>query len=349
MKNRSLTGIIAVLASVACLIAGCNRNVDDGVESDRISDTPKTEQSAADTLVPPMPETTEAVTTEAVTTETVTTEVVTEVVTETETVAPETETEPLVTEAVTELPVVTPDPEPTPPAPTVPIPKPVIDLSGEAIRGGEAVKGQLVSAQSPYIRLLVDYEFLWQENNDYVLTLNVGLSYYELWCSERASGGTITVDGVSRSFASPAISHEAHEEAYTAFFTQTYNCTGNTLASIDVAWAFNGTYGGEKIGTLSTGAILQWAEPGSTPPPVDSPAETEPFPAPETEITPEPIPDPAPAPETDPVPVPETDPLPETETDSLPDVTPDPAPETEPTPATEPDPLLPDANENTES
>ncbi|MBQ8577092.1 MAG: hypothetical protein IJ449_03870 [Clostridia bacterium] len=296
-KYKKQNTLIALLLSAACLLGGCSKS-GDGEETDTQSDIVGAVVSEGN---PTSMTETEEVTTAAITTEAVTEEtteaVTTETVTETETESPviiltpvETETPsetefPVGTELPSETetePAVLPDTEPVTDAPVVETPKPVIDLSDKAVRGGDAVTGTLESAQSEYIRLLVDYSLLWGENGDYMLTLEVGLSYYELWCSEKSANGTITVDGVSRTFASPAIEHEEHREEYTSFFTQTYNCTGNTTASIDVSWIFGGTYGGTEIGTLSTGAILQWEMPGDDTPDhtaaaeVPAPAEPEP-------------------------------------------------------------------------
>lgn len=284
LNQKKITGIIAVLVCVACLAVGCSRGMGNGSDTD--PNTPQTEARVPPESAPEKPVVTETqvlpgtpvteMTEPAVTAEPETEPPLTEALPETETDAPET----VVPETETEIPVteLPPAEEPIPPvtAPAVPTPKPVIDLS-ESIAAGEDVRGQLTSTQSEHIRLVVDYAFAWTAENEYVLTLEVGLTHYELWCSERTAGGSITVDGVQRTFASPAIAHEAHEQVYTPFFTQTYNCTDKNTASVDVSWAFNGTYGGAQIGTLSTGAILQWTLPDRTEAPdaEPAPAETE--------------------------------------------------------------------------
>ncbi len=361
--------MIAVLAAFTCILSGCNRNAgtEAGSDSDTAapSETPRIETAdlSPETTVPPVTETepTEVQMTTESDTQIETEEVTTEVLLETETDAPESAVMEAETEedtaAETELPTpVIPDAsDPVIPEPAV---KSVIDLTGQAVCGGEAVTGQFVSAQSEHIRLIIDYALEWQEDNDYLLTLDVGLSYYELWCSERSAGGIITVDGVSRTFASPAIAHDAHEKAYTPFFTQTYNCNGNALASVDVSWAFNGTYGGVQIGTLSAGAILQWGDDASdpseqTPPqPVETevtvsgtelPPVTEAVTQPATDVqTPETVsPETEAASETEPAAETAEEPLPETDavidTDTLQETAPDPVTEA----AQEPEAALP--------
>lgn len=167
-------------------------------------------------------------------------------------------------------------------------PKPVIDLTDQVITADSPITGQLVSVQSPYIKLVVNYSLACQGEGEYILTLDVGLSCYELFCSEKPSGGIITVDGVSRTFASPAVAHDEHKETYIPFFTQTYNCTGNFTASIDVTWAFNGTYGTTEIGTLNAGGILQWSTSQNSAPTLSENDPITPAPPVESDVPPMP-------------------------------------------------------------
>lgn len=278
MKHRHMTAFCSALIAAACLISGCSKkngaDTDTAPSSDRI-ETPKLSDTlnTDDTKAPSESDTAAPTETETILPE------------PSETIPPETEAETeketssviILTPVETEEAPVTSEPEKTESSaessvPVLPAetPKIVIDITDQAVLGGDAVTGQLTSAQSENIQLVLNYSFLWEESGDYTLTLDVGLSCYELWCSERVEGGVITVDGVSRTFTSPAIEHEAHQKVYVPFFTQTYNCTGNTTASIDVSWRFNGNYGGVDIGTLSVSGILQWGTPDAK-----QPAETE--------------------------------------------------------------------------
>ena len=282
-KNHLAT----VLLAAALVFSACNKPANDPqtADSDTASVTPEITETAPD--VPKIPVITEPQT-EPVQTETTAAADVTEPI-------------PEITEPLPELPAEIPtedttavetEPtettEPSAPAPIV-IAKPTVDISDQLIPGGDPVSGQCASAQSENIRLLLDYTAEQAEDGSVTLTINVGLCCYELWCSAKTDMGTITVNGVSRTFSTDAIDHMTHEKAYIPFLTQTYNATGSQSASIEVSWNFNGVYGGTEIGTLSTGVILTYDAEGSpaVPPVViePQPAETEPVPA-ETEPVP---------------------------------------------------------------
>ena len=281
--------LAAVLLAAALVFSACNKPANDPqtADSDTASVTPEITETAPTPATPDIPVITEPQT-ESVQTEPVA-------------VPDETEPPPEITEPLPELPAEIPtedttavetEPteatEPSAPAPIV-IAKPTVDISDQLIPGGDPVSGQCASAQSENIRLLLDYTAEQAEDSSVTLTINVGLSCYELWCSAKTDMGTITVNGVSRTFSTDAIDHMTHEKAYIPFLTQTYNATGSQSASIEVSWNFNGVYGGIEIGTLSTGVILTYDAEGSpaVPPVViePQPAETEPVPA-ETEPVP---------------------------------------------------------------
>ena len=303
--------LAAVLLAAALVFSACNKPANDPqtADSDTASVTPEITETAPTPATPDIPVITEPQT-ESVQTEPVA-------------VPDETEPPPEITEPLPELPAEIPtedttavetEPteatEPSAPAPIV-IAKPTVDISDQLIPGGDPVSGQCASAQSENIRLILDYTAEQAEDGSVTLTINVGLSCYELWCSAKTDMGTITVNGVSRTFSTDAIDHMTHEKAYIPFLTQTYNATGSQSASIEVSWNFNGVYGGTEIGTLSTGVILTYDAEGSpaVPPVViePQPAETEPVPA-ETEPVPaETEPVPAEPPVTEPT---ETEPAP---------------------------------------
>ena len=281
--------LAAVLLAAALVFSACNKPANDPqtADSDTASVTPEITETAPTPATPDIPVITEPQT-ESVQTEPVA-------------VPDETEPPPEITEPLPELPAEIPtedttavetEPteatEPSAPAPIV-IAKPTVDISDQLIPGGDPVSGQCASAQSENIRLILDYTAEQAEDGSVTLTINVGLSCYELWCSAKTDMGTITVNGVSRTFSTDAIDHMTHEKAYIPFLTQTYNATGSQSASIEVSWNFNGVYGGTEIGTLSTGVILTYDAEGSpaVPPVViePQPAETEPVPA-ETEPVP---------------------------------------------------------------
>ena len=307
MKHRHLTALCSALIAAACLIGGCSKKNGGDTDTASSSDTNETPHLSdtlnTDAVIKPS----ETETAAPAETETMTAEP-----TETLPIETETETEKetasviILTPVETEAAPVTSDPAETESetesaVPVLPVetPKIVIDITDQAVPGGDAVTGQIASAQSENIQLILNYSFLREENGNYMLTLDVGLSCYELWCSERVEGGVITVDGVSRTFTSPAIEHEAHQKIYVPFFTQTYNCTGNTTASIDVSWRFNGNYGGVDIGTLSLGRILQWGTPGTNQPvETESPITVTPA-DPDPAVPEETVTDDTPAPETD--------------------------------------------------
>ena len=255
MKQRNL--LPALLLALAFSITACNRNPGEDISSDTAHNTDTDTQRITETEVP---QTTEAPT-ETLPPETLPPE--TEPLPETETESePLPETEIITSPAETAAPDTTEVPPTTvpvaPPIQDIEIPKSVIDITGQFTADGTPVTGQLSSAQSEHIRLLVDYSIGQAEDGTIALTLEVGLSCYELWCSAKSDMGEITVNGVSRTFSTEAIDHPDRTQLYIPFFTQTYNCTGSQNASIEVSWVFNGTYGGTDIGTLTTGAILQW-------------------------------------------------------------------------------------------
>lgn len=301
--------LAAVLAAL-CMLSSCSLTPKKPAETDTQPSEPiQTETTAPKETKPVTEEQTQAKTEP-------TAPIETEPMTETEPIAPTTEAPVIILTPVDDTPKNPPkdSEEETEAEETLPLtsgeetavpeppeyhetPKLVIDLTDQVITADSPITGQLVSAQSPYIKLVVNYSLACQGEGEYLLGLDVGLSCYELFCSEKPSGGTITVDGVSRTFASPAVAHGEHKETYIPFFTQTYNCTGNLTASIDVTWAFNGTYGTTEIGTLNAGGILQWGtageccvpsetDPAVPTPPAEAEAETDDMPMPETETEP---------------------------------------------------------------
>lgn len=302
MNGKKVLSVL--LLAAALVLSACNKTTNPSADGDSDTDaqTPAITDHVSDT--PAVPVVTEALTeqqTEPVPTETETVEIP----------VLETEPAPETTEPLPELPVeipaedtAAPTTETTVPAETeaptpIVIVKPTIDLAGKLIPGGEAVHGQVKSTQSEHICLLLDYTAEQAEDGTVTLTFDVGLSCYELWCSAKTDMGSITVNGVSRTFSTDAIDHMVHEKTYIPFLTQTYNATGNQSASVEVSWYYNGTYGGTEIGALSTGLILLFdtegtasstpTEPAETEPPVTEPAVTEPIPA-ETEQPDAPVP-----------------------------------------------------------
>ncbi len=284
--NRK-TSLAALLLASVLICSACNKPANDPQSADSDTAAVTTEITETAPALPDIPVITEPQTEPAQT--------------EPVAVPDETEPPPEITEPLPELPAEIPTEdttavetesteaaEQTAPAPIV-IVKPTVDISDQLIPGGAPVSGQCASAQSENIRLILDYTAEQAEDGGVTLTINVGLSCYELWCSAKTDMGTITVNGVSRTFSTDAIDHMTHEKAYIPFLTQTYNATGSQSASIEVSWNFNGVYGGTEIGTLSTGVILTYDTEGSTAvPPVviePQPAETEPVPA-ETEPIP---------------------------------------------------------------
>ena len=277
MKRNKL--LPALLLTAALMLQACNQKNTD-VQSEE-TDT----QTAAPVITETQPDTPEIPVIIEPTTETEPVELP-EVPDETEP-TPETELIPelpadLPTEEVPEQttePSVTESTEA--PAPIV-IVKPTVDISEQLIPGGAPVTGQTVSAQSEHIQLLLDYTVEQTTDGTTTLNLSVGLSCYELWCGAKSDMGTITVNGVSRTFSTDAIDHMTREKAYIPFLTQTYNATGSQSASVEVSWVFNGNYGGVDIGTLTTGVILKYDSPSGT---AGAPAEI----TPETPTTDAPV------------------------------------------------------------
>ncbi|MBE6659068.1 MAG: hypothetical protein E7604_11595 [Ruminococcaceae bacterium] len=313
-----------LLLAAALVLTACNKTTDDTnppTDSDSGADTPViTETEPPAPSIPVIPDTeTEAPQTTEVLPET---EPLPETTTPIPALPPEIpveETEPAVTEteaAQTE--------EPTPPTPVV-IAKPTVDISAQLIPGGEPVTGQIASAQSEHIRLLLDYTVQQAEDGSVTLTLDVGLSCYELWCSAKTDQGTITVNGVSRTFSTEAIDHMVHEKTYIPFLTQTYNGTGSQSAAVEVSWNFNGTYGGTDVGVLTAGITLRYGADGTAAPmspETEAAPETEP--AAETTVPDKPVPSPT-----------ESTPIESTPTESIPVESAEP-PVTEPVQPNEP-------------
>lgn len=318
-----------LLITAALLLTACNQQTEDiktPAESDSDTDAPIiTDTEPPRAPAPVLPADTEAPADE-------TTAELTETEPPAETTAPIPELpSDQTTEEITDAPVSETEPaEEYTPAPIV-IAKPILDISGQLIPGGEAVTGQIASAQSEHIRLLLDYTVQQSEDGDVTLTLDVGLSCYELWCSAKKDMGTITVNGVSRTFSTDAIDHMVSEKTYIPFFTQTYNGTGSQSAAVDVSWAFNGKYGGADVGVLTAGITLQYGADGtaaSITPETGAPAEPT-APPTEPEVPQEPAAEPAetePA-VSEPTDAPVTEPVPPTE----PETPADPVQPTEPT------------------
>ena len=318
-----------LLITAALLLTACNQQTEDiktPAESDSDTDAPIiTDTEPPRAPAPVLPADTEAPADE-------TTAELTETEPPAETTAPIPELpSDQTTEEITDAPVSETEPaEEYTPAPIV-IAKPILDISGQLIPGGEAVTGQIASAQSEHIRLLLDYTVQQSEDGDVTLTLDVGLSCYELWCSAKKDMGTITVNGVSRTFSTDAIDHMVSEKTYIPFFTQTYNGTGSQSAAVDVSWAFNGKYGGADVGVLTAGITLQYGADGTAAPitpETGAPAESA-APPTEPEVPQEPAADPAetePA-VSEPTDAPVTEPVPPTE----PETPADPVQPTEPT------------------
>ncbi len=269
--NRK-TYIAVLLLTAALLLNACNKQTNDPVnkDSDTAANTPEITETAPDAPTIPVITPTPTEPLPSVTTAPEETELLsedTEWIPEIPTELPTEETTAEVTESAEPT-------EPVAPTPVV-IAKPTIDITDQLIPGGEPVSGQTVSAQSETLRLVLDYSVKQSEEGTAELTLNVGLSCYELWCSAKNDMGTITVNGVSRTFSTDAINHTEHSKTYIPFLTQTYNATGNQSASIEVSWNFNGSYGGVDIGTLTTGLILVYGTEGAVTVPPTEPVETE--------------------------------------------------------------------------
>lgn len=355
MKIKNLLTVLA-LAS-ALLLNSCNSRQTPPADTD---DTDLQTQQITDTApIRPAPMPAETEDTEKPADETV--EVILPAVTEAVTEAPTPELPPEEetadeTEADEEPTQEQTQDAPQEPTPAVPAAKQTIVITEPLVPGGIPVTGHLWSAQSDHIRLLLDYALFQNTDGTVMLTLDVGLSCYELWCSAKPDMGTITVNGVSRTFSTDAIDHMVSEKTYIPFLSQNYDATNNQSVSVDVSWNYNGTYGGTAIGTLSVGMTLQWddtviASPTTPVAPPDEFRPTEPD-VPSTEIPAEPAETDAPTEPTEPaVPVDPTEPTAPTEstdpadpvTPVEPEVTTPPADDTTPVPDVPPTEIDPPA------
>lgn len=297
MKQNQFLALLlaaAIFGMTACDFGSPKTSDDSG------TDTQNDAPAVTDTQSPAAPDTdapTPAVTDVPDETETeADTETVTEPVETEEITAPMPDLPPVIDEPVTEAPSeqeteavtepVTEDLTPTPSAP-IEIARQYIDIGDALIPGGDPVTGQIASPQSPHLRLLLDYSLSMSEDGEVTLELDVGLSCYELWCSAKTDMGTISVNGVSRTFSTDPIDHMVNEKAYIPFLSQSYNATGGQSAAVEVSWNFNGKYGGADIGVLSAGLNLHWDTPSVTPPaePVEPTEPTEPAPTEPVEPT----------------------------------------------------------------
>ncbi len=122
-------------------------------------------------------------------------------------------------------------------------------------------RGTFTSTESTKLRLAVNYTCRIEEDGAVAVDMEVGLEAYDIQCGGRSEMGKITVNGVTHTYSTDPISNTGGKRIFVPFEYYTYHAkAGDSSCDIDVSWAFNGTYGGEKIETLNARARLIWGD-----------------------------------------------------------------------------------------
>lgn len=116
--------------------------------------------------------------------------------------------------------------------------------------------GRAESKESQYLTLWADWEAVTYDGKTATVTVKVGLTSYAIEVGKRAGdyAGTVTVNGETRHFDTPAISHMTDKQKSFRFVEYTFQISLDQDSAADlniqVTWPFNGTYHGKEIGTL---------------------------------------------------------------------------------------------------
>lgn len=154
---------------------------------------------------------------------------------------------PAATEAPSPSPTAAPTPAPSPsptPAPTPsPTAAPKIDASGS-----------FRSDTGTGLELAADWTASYGGDGKADVTVTLYAVSYSLQCRDIWNGASVTVNGETRSFSTPAIDCKGPGQERTALGSAVFSVPltdGKLSVSAQAAWAFRGTYGGTELPSLT--------------------------------------------------------------------------------------------------
>ena len=122
--------------------------------------------------------------------------------------------------------------------------------------------GSISSTVSKNLTLRADWEAVSYDWESAEVTVNVDLICWSISVGAREDeyAGTVTLNGESRSFSTPAINHLLNEQKKYRFASFTFeidlNADQPTELELEVSWPFNGTYAGQRVGTLKAAGTI---------------------------------------------------------------------------------------------
>lgn len=141
-------------------------------------------------------------------------------------------------------------------------------------------RGQLYSAVSEKIYLVIDWTVT--DNRDGTADLNVyaGLSCYSFFTGEKKNSGKITVNGETYTFSTAEIGHSENKLTYVPLGQHTFKIEkGQKTVNISASWAMQGQYAGMQIASLSASGRIDVSgfigEPSEETDPADETTEAE--------------------------------------------------------------------------
>lgn len=91
------------------------------------------------------------------------------------------------------------------------------------------------------------------------VTLTVYIRYYNLSVGEKTNS-TVSINGVSETYTSPAINNYPAKDVYHWIKTYTvkvpHNSDGTKTCTLSASWPFNGTYAGTSVGTITASTTV---------------------------------------------------------------------------------------------
>ncbi len=122
--------------------------------------------------------------------------------------------------------------------------------------------GSISSTIAKNLTLRADWEAVSYDWKTAEVTVNVDLTCWSISVGAREGeyAGTVTLNGETKTFSTPAIKHTLNEQKKFRFASFTFeielNADSPTELELEVSWPFNGTYANQKIGTLKAAGII---------------------------------------------------------------------------------------------
>ncbi len=128
-------------------------------------------------------------------------------------------------------------------------------VSGGAMGAGTGASGSFTSNTGTQLNLLVSWSVQSDSFGRKTLAVDVYASSYSLYCNPSLSGVELTVNGMSYSSGTPAISYGGRTAVTNKLASFSVPNVSGTV-TLSAVWHFNGVYSGTSLGDIRASGTI---------------------------------------------------------------------------------------------